>query len=245
MKSCRVRFSACAAAAALALSGCGASAGVEASSAQSAEASAADASESTEKEESAGVKQNLLGGWKINSGKLSLDENEAAKEAFEKAAAGIEGRDYEPIALLGTQVVAGTNYSVLARVTDEAGNVEYSVLRIYEDLKGGAEITSEREATGLPAAEEGMTGAWEMNAGDFTLEGNEDVAAALEDAVSGGELRCEPVALAASQLVAGMNYLVFCRVTDSASGSCGFAFAEVYVDLQGNAEHTGDTQVAP
>ena len=55
-----------------------------------------------------------VGGWTLNdSGELSAE----AKAAFDKAMEGLMGVNYTPVALLGTQLVSGTNYSILAEAT--------------------------------------------------------------------------------------------------------------------------------
>ena len=86
-----------------------------------------------------------VGAWEIKApaegAKLS---DERAQEAFEKALEGFVGVGYTPIALLGTQVVAGTNYKILCygqTVTAEPVSALY-VVDVYEDLEGNAEISS-------------------------------------------------------------------------------------------------------
>lgn len=82
----------------------------------------------------------LAGGWAATE-----DEHvgEDAKAVFERA---VESQEevYEPVALLATQVVAGTNYCFLCRgETSYAGGVKapaYFFLYIYEDLQGNAEV---------------------------------------------------------------------------------------------------------
>ena len=55
----------------------------------------------------------LAGGWQAAE---SAEVTEQALEAFSIACEAIDGAGYEPIALLGTQVVAGMNYCILCRV---------------------------------------------------------------------------------------------------------------------------------
>ena len=66
-----------------------------------------------------------------------------AKAALSKACVGLDGAAYEAKALLGTQVVAGTNYSILCKVTPVTPNAaaSYAVVTVYEDLNGNAEIS--------------------------------------------------------------------------------------------------------
>jgi hypothetical protein len=83
------------------------------------------------------------GGWEYNQGELSLDANPDAKAAFDKALDGLVGCAYEPVALIGSQVVAGTNYCILCRTTPVVPDAKssFSLVTIYEDLNENAEIT--------------------------------------------------------------------------------------------------------
>ena len=61
---------------------------------------------------------------------------------FDKAVEGLMGVKYEPVLLLGTQVVAGTNYAFLCK-----GTVVYPdalpywyILYVYEDLQGNVKV---------------------------------------------------------------------------------------------------------
>ena len=70
----------------------------------------------------------LAGGWSALSGDTSLSANKNAKSAFEKATKALTGMEYEPLAVIGTQVVAGTNYCIICRgkatVPDAAPTIE-------------------------------------------------------------------------------------------------------------------------
>ena|GEM_PF-2739677 len=95
-----------------------------------------------EEEEDMSKRGMILGGYEVNEGDFSLDENEYAKEAFEKATEKSDNYKYESMGLLATQVVAGTNYTILCRVTPESENEDmyFAVVYIYADLDGNAEI---------------------------------------------------------------------------------------------------------
>lgn len=86
----------------------------------------------------------LEGGWNAPDSPLLTSE---AKAALEKSTEKLVGAEYTPIALLGTQVVAGTNYSILCEITASSPEAEpnYAVVIVYEDLEGGAEITDSFE----------------------------------------------------------------------------------------------------
>ena len=88
--------------------------------------------------------EEVVGGWDLSSSEYSLDKHEDAKKALDKALEGLTGADYEPVAYLGSQVVAGTNYCILCKITPVVPNAEpsYSLVYVYEDLDGKCEITS-------------------------------------------------------------------------------------------------------
>ena len=74
----------------------------------------------------------------------------------DKAFADLEGAVYTPVALLATQVVAGTNYKILFEKEIVVPDAEktYAIGYIYEDLDGNASITeiddiSDEEAENL------------------------------------------------------------------------------------------------
>lgn len=82
----------------------------------------------------------LAGGWQVAG---SAEVTEGALEAFSIASEALVGVAYEPIALLGTQVVAGMNYCILCRawpVGFDAPN-GFVLAYVYADLEGNAEFT--------------------------------------------------------------------------------------------------------
>jgi hypothetical protein len=96
--------------------------------------------------------ESVVGGWNIPDSPVITDE---VKAAFDKAMEGFVGSTFEPIAYLGSQIVAGTNYCILCKVTpvlspDYEAAPGYELVYIYEDLEGNAEIT---QMTSLDIAE--------------------------------------------------------------------------------------------
>ena len=88
----------------------------------------------------------FAGGWLItDDSKITAD----VKKVYEKATENRVGVNYEPIALLGTQLVAGTNYCLLCRMTIVVPDATpgYTLMYIYEDLDGNAEISGFQEIT--------------------------------------------------------------------------------------------------
>ena len=85
----------------------------------------------------------LVGAYNTNLVSFSLKDNPDAMSAFEAAFPnGYNYTHYEPIALLGTQVVSGTNYLYLCKSTwtDYQENVSFVLLQIYQDLSGKSEV---------------------------------------------------------------------------------------------------------
>ena len=83
--------------------------------------------------------EELEGGWAITADTAVTEE---ARAAFDAAMEDFVGSDVEPIALLGTQLVSGTNYCFLCRVTpvvpDATGH--YALVYVYQPLSGKAEL---------------------------------------------------------------------------------------------------------
>ncbi len=88
--------------------------------------------------------EDVTGGWEEPESPEVTDE---AKKALEKACETLTGADYEAVALLSTQVVAGTNYRLLCEVKPVTPDAEahYEIVTVYADLQGGAEITENAE----------------------------------------------------------------------------------------------------
>ena len=85
----------------------------------------------------------LVGAYNTNLISFSMKDNPDAMNAFEAAFPnGYNYTHYEPIALLGTQVVSGTNYLYLCKSTwtDYQENVSFVLLQIYQDLSGKSEV---------------------------------------------------------------------------------------------------------
>lgn len=81
----------------------------------------------------------MSGGWNITTDTAITPE---AQEVFDKAMESFVGVGYEPVDLLATQVVAGTNYCFLCRGTVIVPDAEpeYYYVYIYEDLEGNSEL---------------------------------------------------------------------------------------------------------
>lgn len=87
--------------------------------------------------------EQLAGGWEITAAE-GCTLPEAAQAAFEKATGTLLGATYTPVALLATQIVAGTNYCVLCQIAPVVPDPvpKWALVYIYADLEGNAEITN-------------------------------------------------------------------------------------------------------
>lgn len=158
--------------------------------------SSSSVSEETQKEST--------GSWMWNQKSTSLDANKEVKEAFEKAMQELSGVNYEPIAYLAYQVVSGNNYCILCRstVTYPDAKPTYSLVYIYEDLEGNAEISDVKDID---------TNGWDINEEEISIEKHEEVKNAFEDALkdmTGAEYGA--IAYLGKE---GNEYLLLCRVT--------------------------------
>ena len=92
----------------------------------------------------AGSEEGVSGGFTLNTEKTELKDNAEVNAAFEKALEGFTGVSYEPIAYLGSQVVAGTNYAILCfeKASTPSSETKLSIVTVYADLEGHAEILS-------------------------------------------------------------------------------------------------------
>ena len=99
-------------------------------------------SDYTETEGNAATGEVLAGGWSVPEEYTVIDLPAEAKEAFEKATEGLTGNDLIPMACLGTQVVAGTNYAILCHstLTTKDPITSIQLVTVYADLDGNAEV---------------------------------------------------------------------------------------------------------
>ena len=87
--------------------------------------------------------ETLVGGWiPVETEAAVLPDD--AQVAFDKATEGLVGATYAPVALLSTQLVAGTNYCILCQITPVVPDAvpTWNLVYIYADMEGNAEITN-------------------------------------------------------------------------------------------------------
>ena len=206
-------------------------------------ASETSASETIKKDEETDftettVEDILVGAYEPPESPVITDD---IRKICEKGFADLEGAVYEPVALIGTQVVAGTNYCILFRTTPVVPDAKetYALGYLYEDLEGNVEVTdivNSSVETNI-ADDEEITGGWmQPDSPEMTDEVNEAFTKAAKD-LEGASYT--PLAYLSSQVVAGTNYCIFCEKQDSsADAEKQYVFVYIYEDLNGNAEMT-------
>ena len=153
-------------------------------------------------------------GWATNREPLNPRLTEKEQQIFDRAAQQI-GMDYEPLIVLATQVVAGTNYAYLCREKEEGG--EWIVVTVYNNLSDQAQVLSAHmlvhyhllTADRAPAA--GLSGGWTLKEMDNGALLPEKAQAAFSQAMRSADKALSPVALLGSYWGSGYDYLVLAR----------------------------------
>ncbi len=85
----------------------------------------------------------ISGGWSVSVTASSLKLDKEARQALKKASETYTGAKLKPLALLGKQVVAGTNYCILCHSTTSTLKPVKSLclVYVYQDLNNQAKIT--------------------------------------------------------------------------------------------------------
>ena len=183
----------------------------------------------------------MVGGW-TPAEDFSVTEERRA--IFDKGMAVLLGVDYEPLAYLGSQVVAGKNHVFLAKGTavTPALPVSYALVYLYEDLQGGVKVLTvanlpivpNEDGTLAAVPEEGLMGGWAyVEDPAFTDEDEAKLEAALQNQVGASYAI---VAYVGEQVVAGLNRCLLVQVTPVVPDARPhYALAYVYTDLEGNS----------
>lgn len=85
----------------------------------------------------------VLGGWNLDEVK-GCNLPQKVQTAFTSVTSELVGADYEPIAYLGSQMVNGTNYRILALMRTITSNAEKKIVRmiINEAPDGSVRLVS-------------------------------------------------------------------------------------------------------
>ncbi len=162
--------------------------------------------------------------WSVeNSFMPLLTQDEEA--VFEKAADNLTDASYEPVFVIGGQVVAGMNYAYLCHRKPIALDPEPSwvVVVVYQNLRGDAEVTAinDFDPTDIftvdPKTEEyELVGGWSCPTDDIDPRALSDEAyEAYRGATTNTDssMYFEPIVLLATQNVSDQYYRLLCRGT--------------------------------
>ena len=186
----------------------------------------------------------MTGGWSMpvqNAVELPKD----VKAGFDKVA----GKDLVPVALVAQQVVSGTNDMILCR----KGN-EYRMITLYRDLQGTSSITNDVPFVLTDYTNGGdklqttpLAGGWHTPTDLTSIPLPDDAKTAFKNASLGftGN-NIESMALLGTQVVAGMNYAILCRVTPDVENAVSTVqVIIIYSDPQKSASITSFSPVDP
>ena len=203
------------------------------------------ASGSSDNGETAG---NETGAWAMNDQKNEAKLPDEVEKAFRKATENFTGGTLEPVAYIGSQVVAGMNYMIICREVTATQEPEssYKIAVIYADLEGNAELTSlsdfdftkYTEGEGTKNSET-LSGGWYASPDAAGSEIPDDVRNVYEkatEAVCWEWAEVDLLAYLGSQVVAGTNYAILChgKLTEDESTDHIFIIT-VYEDPDGSA----------
>lgn len=177
----------------------------------------------------------MVGGWSRAESPVITDK---MKEKLDKALDGMVGASYIPVAYLGSQIVAGTNYALLCRVSPVVPDAveTYEIVYLNETLEGEISIMDIVESEKTTDISD-MTGGWFQSESPVIPD---EIRASLEKALDGMVgATYQPIALLSSQVVQGTNYCILCEVTPVVpDAESSYTLVYLYVDLDGNAELT-------
>ena len=74
-----------------------------------------------------------LGGWNIDEMK-GCNLPQKAQSAFTAVTGGLVGADYQPVLYVGSQVVNGVNYCILAKQTIITATPEYRLVKVIVNV---------------------------------------------------------------------------------------------------------------
>ena len=130
----------------------------------------------------------FVGGWSVKEDPTVTPE---ALAVFEQAMPDHDRVDHEAVALLATQLVAGTNYCFLVSTVMDEPNAQpsYQIVYIYADLQGNVQVLETQDITfGLsPSGEDTQPQPLPEGEHRITLTGDEDVFVDCPTSAKAGE----------------------------------------------------------
>jgi hypothetical protein len=190
----------------------------------------------------------LSGGWTSVFDKQKATLSEEEKYIFDNAKSKYTDLELEAIAVIARQVVSGTNYMYLAKgyKKGEENKATYKIVVVYNDLEGYSSISKVSDFDYVKYVNENADGNSEMLSGgwysDVSTEEkvlDEKVQYVFDNATSTlAGMTYTPIALLASQVVAGTNYAILCYGTPSVNPQdsvTSIYVVTIYEDLNSNS----------
>lgn len=188
----------------------------------------------------------------IGTGSWEIAESTAMtadlQKIFDEAIGKIDGYSSKPVALLGTQVVSGTNYAFLCESTiiSESAMRSMMITYINVDLQGSASFVSDERVI-LPGTdvENGDT----LVAGGWTYADSAEITSDIKtmfENIANKDVNdtYEPIAYVGSQVVAGTNHAVLCKaVSNTKADQTSLVIVYVYEDLNGKCQITSTESI--
>ena len=138
-----------------------------------------------------------------------------------------------PMVCVKKQIVAGTNYAIVCRITED-GKEEFGSAIVYVDLQGNVTVT-DYGTSGIETNFNGLSGGW-YEPSSFEIDKN--IKTAFSKAMEGlVGVDYKPIAVLGQQVVAGKNYCVLCSAKGVYPGAEeSYALVYVYVGFDGSAQ---------
>ena len=187
------------------------------------------------------------GGWDIVLTDKQAEIPQEAKDAFNRALEQYDGMDFELVALLGKQVVAGTNYMFLCKgkpVVPDAKET-YKIVVIYNNLENKANVSSVTDFDytkyvneDISYKNENVVGGWYVEIPSKGVVLDDKVQTIYDNALEklvGATYT--PIAVVGKQVVSGTNYalLAYGKMA-TADENSGIYLLTLYEDLNGTDE---------
>ena len=190
----------------------------------------------------------LTGGWETVLSNRVNDLSEEDIYNFNNAIKDYSKEKLEVVALLGKQVVAGTNYMFLAKT-----DTKYKIVIVYTDLEGISKVSkvsdfdySKYVNKDLNSKNEMLSGGWytESSNIDYKLE-DEKIEKMYESAtkeLTGVEYK--PLLVIGKQIVSGTNYAILCYGKPIVpNATTDIYLMTIYNDLNNNSEILGISHI--
>jgi len=167
---------------------------------------------------------------------LTDDELQIFADAIDSHG-GYSGSDFEPMACLGEQLVAGMNHRFLAKWYYETGYFKYVIVTTYTNLENQSGVTG-IEVSPLEVSTETLSGGYTEPESIFFGSDSTSLKALaafgeVTNDLTGADYK--PLALLGTSIVSGTNYRILCYGKSVTPGAKGFfTVITINVPLEGD-----------